>query len=176
MNCQNCGRYIDESLFPQNLVFCPYCGQNLRSASENEEEETARLSFCPYCGLELSEQTTCCPHCGKKLKAGEKRSSGQKAGKAFLGQGKIFLEQLERSVKLIARAIRNVFSSGKKTQKLFQQWSEYAELSPDEVPSLETLREMAEAGRAKHSPRRHLVAGTASLIAIAVIILLIIQC
>ncbi len=161
MNCQNCGRDIDESLFPQNLVFCPYCGQNLHSASE----ETEKLSFCPYCGLELSEQTSFCPHCGKKLKAGEKRLSGQKVGKAFL----------EGAVKPLARAARNAFSSEKKTQKLFKQWSEYAELSPDEVPSMETLREMAEAERAQHS-RRYLVVTIAAVIVIALIILLIIQC
>lgn len=169
MNCQNCGRHIDESLFPQNLVFCPYCGQNLRSASE----ETERLSFCPYCGLELSEQTTFCPHCGKKLKAGEKRFSGQKTGKALLGQGKVFLKQV---IKPTARAIRNAFSSEKKTHKLFEQWSEYSELPPDEVPSIETLREMTEAGQAQHSPRRYLIIGAASLIVIVVIVILISRC
>lgn len=161
MNCQNCGRAIDESLFPQNLVFCPYCGQNLRSASE----ETERLSFCPYCGLELTEPTSFCPHCGKKLKASEKRLSGQKVGKAFI----------ERAAKPLARAVRNAFSSEKKTQKLFKQWSEYSELSPDEVPSMETLREMTEARQAKGNSRRYLIIGIAVLI-IAGIILLITQC
>ena len=162
MQCPNCGRNIDESLFPASLAFCPYCGQDLRSASQESE----RLVFCPYCGRELFDQTSFCPHCGKQLKVSEKRLSGQKISKVFL----------ERAAKPIVKAVRDTFSSGKKTRKLFQQWSEYAELPPEEVPSMETLREMPEIGRAKRSPRWYLAVGIAGVIVIALIIILVIQC
>ena len=162
MQCPNCSRNIDESLFPARLAFCPYCGQDLLPVSQ----ETERLVFCPYCGRELPDQTSFCPHCGKALKVSEKRLPGQKVGKAFL----------ERAAKPIVKAVRDTFSSEKKTRKLFQQWSEYAELPPDEVPSMEALREMPEIGRAKHSPRWYLAVRIAAVIIIALIILLIIQC
>jgi hypothetical protein len=124
------------------------------------------LVFCPYCGRELFDQTSFCPHCGKGLKASVKRLSGQKVGKVFL----------ERAAKPIVKAVRDAFSSEKKTRKLFQQWSEYSELPPEEVPSMETLREMPEVGRAKHSPRWYLAVGIAGVIVIALIIILVIQC
>ncbi len=162
MQCPNCGRNIDESLFPQSLAFCPYCGQDLLPVSQ----ETERLAFCPYCGRELPDQTSFCPHCGKQLEVSEKRLSGQKVGK-------VFLERLERVAKPIVKAVRDAFSSEKKTRKLFQQWSEYAELPPDEVPSIETLREMPEIGRAKRSPRWYLAVGIVGVIVIALIILLV---
>ncbi len=162
MQCPNCSRNIDESLFPQNLAFCPYCGQDLLPVSQ----ETERLVFCPYCGRELPDQTSFCPHCGKQLKVSEKRLSGQKVGKVFL----------ERAAKPIAKAVRDAFSSEKKTRKLFQQWSEYAELPPEEVPSMEALREIPKVERAKRSPRWYLAVRIAAVIIIALIILLIIQC
>ncbi len=162
MQCPNCGRNIDESLFPASLAFCPYCGQDLKPVNQ----ETERLAFCPYCGRELLDQISFCPHCGKQLKVSEKRLSGQKISKVFL----------ERAAKPIVKAVRDAFSSEKKTRKLFQQWSEYSELPPEEVPSIETLREMPEVGRAKHSPRWYLAVGIAGVIVIALIILLVIQC
>lgn len=162
MQCPNCGRNIDESLFPQSLAFCPYCGQDLLPVSHEPE----RLAFCPYCGRELPDQTSFCPHCGKQLKVSEKRLSGQKVGKAFL----------ERVAKPIIKAVRDAFSSEKKTIKLFQQWSEYAELPPDEVPSIETLREMPEGTGTERRPRWYLAVGIAGVIVIALIILLVTRC
>ena len=162
MQCPNCSRNIDESLFPASLAFCPYCGQDLLPVSQ----ETERLAFCPYCGRELPDQTSFCPHCGKQLKVSEKRLSGQKVGKAFL----------ERVAQPIVKAVRDAVSSEKKTRKLFKQWSEYAELPPDEVPSMEALREMPEVERAKRSPRWYLAVRVAAVIIIAGIILLIIRC
>lgn len=173
MQCPNCSRNIDETHFPASLAFCPYCGQDLSPVSQ----ETERLAFCPYCGRELPDQTSFCPHCGKPLEVGEKRISGQKVGKAFLERVERVAQPIvKRVVQPIVRAVRNAFSSEKKTRKLFQQWSEYSELSPDEIPSIEALREMPEIGRARRSPRWYLAVGIAALIVIALVILLVNQC
>ncbi len=170
MQCPNCGRNIDESLFPQSLAFCPYCGQDLLPV----DQETERLAFCPYCGRELPDQTSFCPYCGKELKVSKKRLSGQKVGKAFLER--VVQLIVERVAQPIVKAVRDAFGSEKKTRKLFQQWSEYAELSPDEVPSMEALREKPSGMRTKRSPRWYLAVGIAGVIIIALIILLVIQC
>ena len=162
MQCHNCGRNIDESLFPASLAFCVYCGQDLKPVSHEAE----RLAFCPYCGREMSEQTSFCPHCGKQLKVSEKSLSGQKISNTFL----------ERTTKPIVKAIRDAFSSEKKTRKLFQQWSEYAELPPGEVPSMEALREMPEGVETKRGYRWDLAVGIAGIIVIALVIFLVIQC
>jgi hypothetical protein len=76
----------------------------------------------------------------------------------------------------MVKAVRDAFSSEKKTRKLFQQWSEYAELPPEEVPSMEALREIPKVERAKRSPRWYLAVRIAAVIIIVLIILLIIQC
>jgi predicted RNA-binding Zn-ribbon protein involved in translation (DUF1610 family) len=162
MQCPNCGRNIDESLFPESLAFCFYCGQDLKPVSH----ETERLDFCPYCGRELPEQTSFCPHCGKQLKVNEKRLSAQKLSKVFL----------ERATRPLIKAVRDAFSSEKKTRKLFQQWSEYAELPPKEVPSMEALREMPEGMETKRGARWYLAVGIVGIIVIALIIFLVIQC
>ena len=133
MQCPNCGRNIDESLFLESLSFCPYCSQDLKPVSQ----EVERLAFCPYCGRELPNQTSFCPHCGKQLKVSQKRLSGQRVGKAFLERA---VKPITKAVKSVAKVVRDAFSSGKKTRKLYQQWSEYAELPPDEVPSIENLK------------------------------------
>jgi len=127
MKCPSCGKDIDESRFSPDLTYCPYCGQDLKAVGE-----TGRLLFCPYCGQELSAQTNFCPHCGKKLTLAEK-PTGQLRGKAFI----------ERTAKPIAKAIRNTFGRERKIRKLYNQWAEYAQLPPDEIPSMDTLREMS---------------------------------
>ena len=162
MQCPKCGRGIDGSLFPAGLAFCPYCGQNLLSISK----ETEGLTFCPYCGRELLDKTSFCHHCGKELKVSKKKLSVQKVSRVFL----------KRLAQPIGKAVRDTFSSNKKTRKLFQQWSEYAELPPDEVPSMETLRKMPEKMRAKRSPRRYLTVGIVGVMIIALVILSVIQC
>ena len=162
MQCPNCTRSIDESLFSASLTFCPYCGQNLKPNGQ----ENGRLAFCSHCGREQFAQTNFCPHCGKQLKVSEKRFSGHKVGKAFL----------EQVAQPIIKVARDAFSSEKKTRKLFKQWSEYAELPLKEIPSMEALRETPEIGQAKRSPRWYLAVGIVALIAIVLVIILVIQC
>jgi DNA-directed RNA polymerase subunit RPC12/RpoP len=127
MKCPSCGKDIDESRFSKDLTYCPYCRQNLKAAGE-----TGRLLFCPYCGQELSAQTNFCPHCGKKLLSDEK-PTGQPRVKAFI----------ERTAKPIAKAIRNTFGRERKVRKLYKQWSEFSNLPPEEIPSMDDLRDIS---------------------------------
>ena len=137
MKCLNCGREVDKSLFPENLTYCPYCGQELGTASIGE-----RLQFCPYCGQKLVTRANFCPHCGKKLLLTGPRLDAhniQQIGKDFINKKAI----------PIAKAIRNKFGQERKIKKLYQQWSEFSELPPEEIPSIDNLRQMSAEEKAK---------------------------
>jgi DNA-directed RNA polymerase subunit RPC12/RpoP len=127
MKCPSCGKDIDESRFSKDLTYCPHCGQDLKAAGE-----TGRLLFCPYCGQELSAQTNFCPNCGKKLLLDEK-PTGRLRAKAFI----------ERTAKPIAKAIRNTFGRERKVRKLYKQWAEFSNLPPEEIPSMDNLRDIS---------------------------------
>jgi DNA-directed RNA polymerase subunit RPC12/RpoP len=66
MECPKCRREIKTFLPPDELVFCPYCGERLDA---NPEEE---FNFCPVCGQQLPPESIYCLHCGKGLKSGTK--------------------------------------------------------------------------------------------------------
>ena len=142
MKCQSCGKEIDESLFSPDLTYCPYCGQEL---------ESVRLQFCPYCSQKLAAQTNFCPHCGKNLSFAETKPAGDEhTGKEFL---EVTSKTIEKKAKTIAWSIRNAFGRERKIRKLYQQWAEYSELPPEEVPSIENLKRMsAEEKDRQHKP------------------------
>ena len=147
MKCLNCSREIDKSLFPENLAFCPYCGQEMGFASIG-----VKLQFCPYCGKKLTEQTSFCPHCGKKFLSAEPKSGIysihdlkdiQQAGKDFI----------DNKAKPLARKVRNAFGRERKIKKLYEQWAEYSELPPEEIPSIDDLKQMSDTEKARqHKP------------------------
>lgn len=144
MKCPSCDRDIDESVFPPGLAYCPFCGQELKPVSEDK----AQLLFCPYCGQRLSDQTTFCPHCGKKLILAETKldiHDIQQMGKDFI----------EKKAKPIAKAIRNKFGRERKTRKLYQQWAEYDALPPEEIPSMDTLKQMSAEKKIKKHSKQH---------------------
>ncbi len=139
MKCLNCSREINRALFPEDLTYCPYCGQELGTASIGE-----RLQFCPYCGQKLVTRANFCPHCGKKLLlSGTKFDIHdiQKIGKDFI----------DKKAKPIAKAIRNKFGRERNIKKLYQQWAEFSDLSPEEIPSIDTKRQVS----AKEKAERH---------------------
>jgi DNA-directed RNA polymerase subunit RPC12/RpoP len=135
MKCLNCNREIDKSLFPEDLTYCPYCGEEIGSASIGE-----KLQFCPYCGKKLTEQTSFCPHCGKKLSLTQRRPGGEQFVKDFIEEGAKIVEE---KAKTVAKAIRNTFGREKKIRKLYQQWAEFSDLPPEEVPTMEELKKMS---------------------------------
>jgi len=126
MKCPGCGKVIDEARFSPNLTFCPHCGQDIKAAADS-----SRLLFCPYCGQKLSAQTKFCPHCGKEL-INEEKPAGQPVGESLI----------ERTAKPIAKAIRNAFGRERQVRKLYKQWAEFSNLPPEEIPSMDDLREM----------------------------------
>ncbi|MFC1865915.1 zinc ribbon domain-containing protein [Chloroflexota bacterium] len=147
MKCLNCSREIDKALFPEDLTYCPYCGEEMGSASIG-----VKLQFCPYCGKKLTEQTNFCPHCGKKLfSAGSKSDSYninnikdiQQASKDFI----------DNKAKPLAKKVRSIFGRERKVKKLYEQWAEFSELPPEEVPSIDELHEMSATEKARqHKP------------------------
>ena len=147
MKCLNCSREIDNALFPEDLTYCPYCGEEMGSASIG-----VKLQFCPYCGKKLTEQTNFCPHCGKKL-----FSTGSKSGsyninniKDIQQAGKDFIDN---KAKPLAKKVRSVFGRERKVKKLYEQWAEFSELPPEEVPSIDELHEMSAAEKTRqHKP------------------------
>lgn len=155
MKCLNCSREIDKSLFPEDLTYCPYCGQELGSASIGE-----RLQFCPYCGQKLVAQTNFCPHCGKKLILAETRldiHDIQQMGKDFIEKKAkpIAKDFIEKKAKPIAKAIRNKFGRERKMRKLYKQWAEYDALPPEEIPSMDTLKQMSAEKKIKKHGKKH---------------------
>lgn len=134
MKCLNCNHEVDKSLFTTDLTYCPYCGQEMGSASIGE-----KLKFCPYCGKKLTEQTSFCPHCGKKLSFSERRPDSEQLVKEFIGET---AKTVEEKAKTVAKAIRNTLGRERKIKKLYQQWAEFSNLPPEEVPTIEELKKM----------------------------------
>ena len=134
MKCPSCNKDIDESIFSPDLTFCPYCGEKL---------EVTGLQFCPYCGQKLTIRSSFCPHCGKKLAFAEGKADGEQLVKDFI----------QEKAKTAAKAIRNTFGRERKIKKLYQQWAEFSNLPPEEVPTIEELKKMSAEEKAKqHKP------------------------
>ena len=151
MKCLNCGREVDKSLFPEGITYCPYCGQEMGTASIGE-----KLQFCPYCGQKLLTQTKFCPHCGKKLlltSTGLDVHDIQKMGKDFINKKAIPIGKdfINKKAIPIAKAIRNKFGRERKIKKLYDQWSEFSDLPPEEIPSMDNLRQKS----AEEKDKRH---------------------
>lgn len=121
MKCPSCDKEIDSSRFPPGLAYCPYCGQELRSADEERES----LRFCPFCGKEITGPASFCPHCGKRLTARSKLPIGQQVN-SFLAR-----------IPPLARTIKGKFGRERNLHKLYQHWVEYDALPPEEVPSFD---------------------------------------
>jgi DNA-directed RNA polymerase subunit RPC12/RpoP len=120
MKCSACGKEIDKSRFPSNITFCPYCGDDMRA-------EGTKMQFCPYCGEKLIIQASFCPHCGGKLVVTGGVTSAKKTGRVdFIGH----------IVKPVLNFIKEAFGHERKMKKLYKQWLEYSDLSPEDIPAL----------------------------------------
>ena len=136
MKCPSCGKVIDEARFSADLTYCPHCGQDIKAAGDSN-----RLLFCPYCGQKLSAQTNFCPQCGKKLILDE-----QPTERTICRTSIAFIE---RTAKPIAKAIKNKFGRERKIRKLYKQWAEFSNLPPEEIPSMDDLRDVSSARKEK---------------------------
>ena len=115
---------------------CQSCGKEIdRSVFPGE------LTFCPYCGDKLEAAANFCPRCGKKLSAAKAKEGGE---------DKDFLED---TAKTIARKIRNTFGRERKIKKLYQQWAEFSDLPPEEVPTIDELKRISVEEKARGESR-----------------------
>ena len=68
-----------------------------------------------------------------------------------------------------------MFSSERKTRRLYGQWAEYANLSPEEIQALETQAEMSDDWKRKERNLKiALVAGLSLIVIIIIVALLVI--
>lgn len=167
MDCPKCGEYIDRSIFASDVTFCPYCGQDLKQAPP-----PVTLSYCPYCGQELVPGARFCPNCGKKLSLKVKRQDGVLAvGTADYQGGPPFWRKALDST---ARLLTYLFTSERKTRRLYDQWAEYADLSPEEIKALEAQNEMSEEWKKREQVLKITVIAISVLIVLIVVIALLV--
>ena len=81
MECPKCRREIKGDISSADLVFCPYCGENMAVRDEDG------FSFCPSCGQKLPSGAVFCPRCGKSMKAPENPRFAQEPQKQRAPQG-----------------------------------------------------------------------------------------
>jgi predicted RNA-binding Zn-ribbon protein involved in translation (DUF1610 family) len=174
MDCPKCGEYIDRSMFTSDVTYCPYCGQDLK-----EPTPQVNLAYCPYCGQELIPGALFCPKCGKKLAARTRRKERPQNldAKTYL----VYEDQssgpswFKRACGNITRFLTYMFSSERKMRRLYGQWAEYADLSPEEIQALETQTEMSDDWKKKERVLKiALVAGLALIIIITIVALLVV--
>ncbi len=174
MECPKCGEYVDRSMFASDVTFCPFCGQNLKTPPP----PPVTLSYCPYCGMELLQGARFCPDCGKNLVVKTKKkehhpedySSSYDYDKSYKGPS-----FLKRSFDSIARFLTVAFSSERKMRRLYSQWAEYADLSPEEIKALEAQTEMSDEWKRRERLLKIIVlSGIALIIVIVVVALLVI--
>ncbi|MBN1369619.1 MAG: zinc ribbon domain-containing protein [Dehalococcoidaceae bacterium] len=141
MDCPKCGEYIDRSIFASDVTYCPYCGQDLKAPPP-----PVNLSYCPYCGQELVQGALYCPRCGKKLaiKARKKDIPQYTPLEKYEDYGEKKPSALKNGVDSITRFLTYLFSSERKMRRLYGQWAEYADLSPEEIKALEAQTEMSQ--------------------------------
>ena len=60
---------------------------------------------------------------------------------------------IDNTAKPLAKKVRSVFGRERKVKKLYEQWAQFSELPPEEVPSIDELKEMSAGERARqHKP------------------------
>jgi len=171
MECPKCGEYIDRSMFAADVTYCPYCGQDLKAPPP-----PVNLSYCPYCGQELVQGALYCPRCGKKLaiKARKKESSQYTPLEKYEDYGEKKPSALKSGVDSVTRFLTYLFSSERKMRRLYGQWAEYADLSPEEIKALEAQTEMSQDWQKRERVLKISVLAGIGLIVIIVIVALLV--
>ena len=172
MECPKCGEYIDRSMFTSDVTYCPYCGQDLEYTPP-----PVNLAYCPYCGQELIPGAMFCPKCGKKLAVKNKkreRSVPSASTYQTYEDEPSSPSWFKRTSSNITRFLTYMFSSERKMRRLYGQWAEYADLSPEEIQALETQTEMSDEWKRKESILKIAIVVWLSLIVIIVIVALLV--
>ncbi|MDD5604883.1 MAG: zinc ribbon domain-containing protein [Dehalococcoidales bacterium] len=172
MECPKCGEHIDRAMFASDVTFCPYCGQDL-----NDIQPSINLAYCPYCGQELVPGALFCPKCGKKLAVKSKR---KERPQALSNNFQVYSDQpagssgFKQIADKITRFLTYLFSSERKMRRLYGQWAEYADLSPEEIQALEAQTEMSDDWKRKERALKIALLVGLSLIIIIIIVALLV--
>jgi len=171
MECPKCGEYIDRSMFASDVAYCPYCGQDLKTPPP-----PVNLSYCPYCGQELIQGALYCPRCGKKLAIKSRKKDS--FGYAPSEKDEIYTEKkpsvLKKGAGSVTRFLTYLFSSERKMRRLYGQWAEYADLSPEEIKALEAQTEMSQDWQKRERILKiSVLAGTGLIVIIVIVALLV---
>jgi hypothetical protein len=167
MECPKCGEYIDRSMFNSSVTFCPFCGQDLKASPP-----PVNLLFCPYCGHELICGARFCPGCGKSLEVkGKKKDREQYASDSSeinksYGGPSVFHKMFSN----ITRSLTYIFSPERKMRRLYGQWAEYADLSPEEIKALEAQAELSDDWKQREKILKITILAGLALIVIIVIV------
>lgn len=171
MRCPKCGKDIDESLFVSPLTYCPYCGQNLEtSGGEDAGEE---MLFCPYCGRELAGKVNFCPYCGRELaRQVTTYEDKQVASKPTDFEAEPTIDALAIDAPAIEAP-----APKRRQDKLYKQWTKYADLSPEDTPSrgIPRVKPVMEWMNLQRFPVLYKVLGVCVVILFAGLVLLLAQ-
>ena len=161
MSCPKCGKDIDESLFVPPLTYCPYCGQNLETSGREEAGE--EILFCPYCGKELVGKVNFCPYCGREL-----------AGQITTYEDK---QVDSKPADFEAEPTIEAPAPKRRQDKLYKQWTKYADLSPEDTPSrgIPRVKPVREWMNLQRLPVLYIVIGVCVVILFVCLVLLIVQ-
>lgn len=87
------------------------------------------MPYCPNCGNKVIDEMLFCPQCGNKLVT-------PKAGFTDITDTKIY----DYTIETKAEKPEPISSHRTKKSKLYKQWTEYADLPDEEIPSKKTPR------------------------------------
>ncbi len=171
MECPKCSEEIDRSIFSSDVAYCPYCGQDLNSGGP-----AVNMSYCPYCGQELVAGARFCPNCGRKLALKPRRRIvrrfREEEGDEAAGPRQPLYKKIFDS---LAKNLAMILSSERKTRRLYGQWAEYADLSPEEIRALEAQTEMSDEWKRREQRMRiAVIAGVILVVIIALTIVFVV--
>ncbi len=181
MRCPKCGKDIDESLFVPPLTYCPYCGQNLETSGGEEAGE--EILFCPYCGKELAGKVKFCPYCGRELASQvtayeDKQVDSKPADfEAEPAIEALAIEALAIEAPVIEASAIEAPAPKRRQDKLYKQWTKYADLSPEDTPSrgIPMVKPVREWINLQRFPVLYIVLGVCVVILFVGLVLLLAQ-
>ena len=166
MECPKCRREIKGNISPVDLIFCPYCGENI--ASQN----TDQFIFCSSCGQKLPPESLFCPRCGKKMSPLETLEKVRPPAEIVkqhtpsredIATGEVtepIVESIPATEPKLKRAgeflwseisawiakriepLHDFVSGQWRLRRLYRKWAKDGVFAPEEIPSAKTLNEI----------------------------------